>query len=70
VSIVDVVVTLMVGDGFEVVHRLDVVVVQQASPFQRIFEPHVGYMVLHYPLLFPHGEDGWHLNILFNGVVL
>jgi len=26
-------------------------------------------MVLHYPLLFPYGEDGWHLNILLNGVV-
>jgi hypothetical protein len=27
-------------------------------------------MALHYPLLFPYGEDGWHPNILFNGVVL
>jgi hypothetical protein len=27
-------------------------------------------MVLHYPLLFPYGEDGWHSNILLNGVVL
>jgi hypothetical protein len=26
-------------------------------------------MALHYPLLFPYGEDGWHLNILVNGVV-
>jgi hypothetical protein len=26
-------------------------------------------MALHYPLLFPYGEDGWHLNIPFNGVV-
>jgi len=30
----------------------------------------VGYVALHYPLLFPYGEDGWHLNILFNGVVV
>jgi hypothetical protein len=67
---VDEVATLMVGDGFEVVDRRDVIVAQQAGPFQRISELHVGYMALHYPLLFPYGEDGWHLNILFNGVVV
>jgi hypothetical protein len=27
-------------------------------------------MALHYSLLFPYGEDGWHLNILLNGVVV
>jgi hypothetical protein len=27
-------------------------------------------MALHYPLLFPYGEDGWHPNIPLNGVVL
>jgi hypothetical protein len=30
----------------------------------------VGYMALHYLLLFLYGEDGWHLNIPFNGVVV
>ncbi len=66
----DEVAALMVGNGFEVVDKRDVVVVQQASPFQRISELHVGYMALHYPLLFPYGEDGWHPNILLNGVVV
>jgi len=66
---VDEVTTLMVGDGYEAVDRRDIVVAQQADPFQRIFELHVGYMVLHYPLLFPYGEDGWHPNILLNGVI-
>jgi hypothetical protein len=61
---------LMVGDGFEVVDMHDVVIVKQVGPFQCIFELHVGYMTLHYPLLFPYGEDGWHLNIPLNGVVL
>ncbi len=65
----DEVVALMVGDGSEAVDRCDVVLVQQAGPFQRISELHVGYMVLHYPLLFPYGEDGWHPNILVNGAV-
>jgi hypothetical protein len=58
VSTSDEVVALMVGDGFEVVDKHDVVVVQQVSLFQHIFELHVGYMVLHYPLLFPYSEDG------------
>ncbi len=51
--IADEVVALMVGDGSKAVDRCDVVVAKQASPFQRIFELHVGYMALHYPLLFP-----------------
>jgi len=59
----------MVGDGFEAIDIRDVVVVQQTGPFQRISELHVGYMALHYPLLFPYGEDGWHSNIPLNGVV-
>jgi hypothetical protein len=66
----DEVVALMVGNGFQAVDRHDVIVIQQASMFQHIFELHVGYMALHYPLLFPYGEDGWHPNILLNGVVV
>ncbi|KAH8940818.1 hypothetical protein BDL97_14G004500 [Sphagnum fallax] len=69
VSTTDEVITLMVGDGSEVVDKRDVVRAQQASLFHRISELHVGYMALHYPLLFPYGEDGWHPNILLNGVV-
>jgi hypothetical protein len=53
----DEVTTLMVGDGSEAVDRRDVVLAQQTGPFQRISELHVGFMALHYPLLFPYGED-------------
>jgi hypothetical protein len=60
---------LMVGDGSEDVDRHDVVLAQQVGLFQCISELHVGYMALHYPLLFPYGEDGWHPNIPLNGVV-
>ncbi len=60
----------MVGDGSEAVDRRDIVLAQQAGSFQRISELHVGYMALHYPLLFPYGEDGWHPNILVNAVVV
>jgi len=69
VSTADEVAALMVGDGFEAIDRRDVILAQQAGPFQRISELHVGYMILHYPLLFPYGEDGWHPNILVNAVV-
>jgi len=58
VPTVDEVAALMVGDGSKVVDRCDVVIAQQADLFQHIFELHVGYMVLHYLLLFPYGEDG------------
>jgi hypothetical protein len=70
VPTVDEVVAFMVGDGPEAVDMHDIVVAQQARPFQRISELHVGYMALHYPLLFPYDEDGWHPNILLNGVVV
>ncbi len=63
------VVALMVGDGSKAVHRRDIVIAQQVGLFQRISELHVGYMALYYSLLFLYGEDGWHSNILLNGVV-
>jgi hypothetical protein len=70
VSTANEVAALMVGDGSKAVDKRDVVIAQQAGPFQRISELHVGYMALHYPLLFPYGEDGWHSNIPLNGVVV
>ncbi len=66
----DEVTALMVRDGYEAVDRHDVILAEQVGPFQRISKLHVGYMALHYPLLFPYGEDGWHPNILLNGVVV
>jgi len=60
---------LMVGNGSEVINKCDIVA-QQASSFQCISKLHVGYMALHYPLLFPYDEDGWHPNILLNGVIV
>jgi hypothetical protein len=60
----------MVGDGSKAIDRRDVVVVQQAGLFQCISELHVGYMALHYMLLFLYNEDGWHPNIPLYGVVV
>ncbi len=69
VLMVDEVTALMVGDGSATVDRRDVVVAQQVSSFQLISKLHVGYMALHYPLLFSYSENGWHPNISLNGVV-
>ncbi len=66
---VDEVAAMMVGNGFEAINRRDVIIAQRVGPFQRISELHVGYMALHYPLLFPYNENGWHPNISLNGVV-
>jgi hypothetical protein len=70
VPIADEIVALMLGDGSEAVDRRDVIIVQQVGLFQRISKLHVGCMALHYPLLFPYGEDGWHPNIPLNGVIV
>ncbi len=69
-STVNEVAAFMVRYGSKIVDKLDVIVVQQDGPFQHISELHVGYMALHYLLIFPYGEDGWHLNISLNGVVV
>ncbi len=66
----DEVATLMVGNSSEAIDKRDIIVAQQVSPFQHNSKLHVGYMVLHYLLLFLYGEDEWHSNILLNGVVL
>jgi len=60
----------MVGDSSKAIDKCDIIVAQQASPFQRNSKLRVGYMALHYSLLFLYGEDGWHSNIPLNGVVL
>jgi hypothetical protein len=69
VPMADEVATLMIGDGSEVVDRCDILVAQETGLFQCISKLHVGYMALHYPLLFPYGEDGWHPNIPLNVVL-
>ncbi len=58
VPMADEVAPLMVGDSSEATDKRDIVIAQQAGPFQRNSELHVGYMALHYPLLFLYGEDG------------
>lgn len=36
------------------------------QPLQRIYDMHPAYPCLHYVLLFPYGEAGWHYNLMNN----
>nr|GEV86403.1 ATP-dependent DNA helicase PIF1-like [Tanacetum cinerariifolium] len=48
------------GDG---VPTRDIIVDKKDSGPKRISELHPSYMTLQYPLLFPYGEDGFHVKI-------
>ncbi|GKA50343.1 hypothetical protein Tco_0743416 [Tanacetum coccineum] len=61
---------LIPGDGNPTDSR-DVIVEERGNehrrnPVKRISELHPSFMALQYPLLFPYGEDGFHLQIPLN----
>ena len=41
----------------------DIVIQHRSNRLQRIAESNAAYDPLHFPLMFPHGETGWHLQI-------
>ena len=58
----------MVGDGYnENPINRDIVLKLHDKTLQSISETHPSYDPLHYVLLFPRGDDGWHINIPLNG---
>ena len=58
----DEVAAIIPGDGSEARsdHRDILLRLRGAGGFRRISHLHPSYSSLHYVLLFPHGEDGWH----------
>ena len=60
----DEVAAIIPGDGSEARsdHR-DIILRIRAGGLRRISHLHPSYSTLHYVLLFPHGEDGWHPKI-------
>lgn len=54
---------LIVGDLSSTTGNRDVIVQFKTNDLQRISELHPLYMALQYPLLFPYGEEGYHINI-------
>ncbi|CAA0806625.1 Unknown protein, partial [Striga hermonthica] len=57
---------LIVGDLDENLGNRDIIVETQSGRLKRINELHASYLALHYPLLFPYGEDGYRENIPFS----
>jgi len=54
---------IMVGTGNEPNSGRDIVLQPRRYGLQRIRETHSSYNPLRYPLLFPFGEQGWHINM-------
>lgn len=54
---------LIVGDVDDLINRRDILVEHRSSGLQRISDLHPTFMAMQYPLLFPYGEDGFHLGI-------
>jgi Helitron helicase-like domain at N-terminus len=61
---VDEIAAIIPGDGTEVINEnRDIILRYRGQGLRRISHLHRAYSTLHYVLLFPKGEDGWHLNI-------
>ncbi|KAE9390700.1 hypothetical protein BT96DRAFT_833076 [Gymnopus androsaceus JB14] len=67
----DEVAVLVPGDGTQVVDSCDIILRLHANEsqgvghgaLQRVNDGHAAYSSLHYVLLFPHGEPGWHWGL-------
>jgi hypothetical protein len=52
------------GDGSEVVvDKHDLIIQLQGGPLQHTSQLSQAYSTLHYILIFPQGEEGWHDDI-------
>jgi hypothetical protein len=60
---------LIVRDFILDTFKRDIVIETRNRELKRIFELHPAYMTLQYPLLFPYGEGGFHVGVLYNGVM-
>lgn len=59
---------IMFGDGHELhASNRDIVLRLHNGGLQRISEIHPSYDPLHYVLLFPQGDDGWHIDVPLAG---
>lgn len=54
---------LFVGDFDTSFGPRDIIVETKTRELQRISELHPAYLPLQYPLLFPYGEDGYHIDL-------
>jgi hypothetical protein len=61
--VVDEIAAIIPGDGTDADNTRDIILHRVGGPLQRISEIHPAYTPLHYVLLFPYGECGWHVGI-------
>jgi hypothetical protein len=54
---------IMVGTDEQPTIRRDIVLHGRRYGLQRIYETHSSYNPLRYPMFFPFGEQGWHINM-------
>ena len=55
---------LMIGDGCDIEpSNRDILLSKCEGDIQKISELHPSYDPLYYVLLFPKGDDGWHINL-------
>jgi hypothetical protein len=59
---------LIVGDFSLDTFKRDIIIETQNQELKRISALHPTFMPLQYPLLFPYGERGFQVGVLYNGV--
>jgi hypothetical protein len=64
--VVDEIAAIIPSDGTDADMTCDIILHRVGGPLQRISETHPAYTPLHYVLLFPYGECGWHVAIPFH----
>jgi hypothetical protein len=65
---VDQLAMLVVGDFSLDTFQRDIVVQARSGQLQHISSLHPAYMALQYPLLFPYGERGYQVGVVYAGV--
>jgi len=66
--VVDQLAMLVVGDFSLETFQRDIVIQARTGELQQISSLHPAYMSLQYPLLFPYGERGYQVGVLYSGV--
>jgi len=61
---------LIIRDGNVEYDKRDIIIQQRSGKLQHISELNPSYLSLQYPMLFPFGEDGYHVGILRKGELI
>ncbi|AQK51390.1 Retrotransposon-like protein [Zea mays] len=59
---------LVIGDFSLDTFKRDIIIETRNSELRRISSLHPAYMALQYPLLFPYGERGFQVGVLYSGL--